>query len=358
MTLVRSGFQTKRRGFLCGVIIVCLLTIASSSSRAWDPDGHQIVATIAFDQLNPKARAEAQTLAAQVVGPGITYDPVTVACWMDDLRGHDSNLPYHGLFFPWHYVDFGLEPTDPKPVLEPGQDNETSGNIITALKRAMVVLQGGTDPYITSKAMAYAMVMHLVGDIHQPLHAAAYFYQEANGRWRNDAGGNRVAIVNGPEIEPKYNLHYFWDAAWRVSFDESSGRVVVDLHFENWNRHDARVVHSLAEELEASYKPADSTSLAPDFVAWANESNQIAREEVYPKLTFTENHKEARISAEYVAMANPLARRRIVLAGYRLGALLNATLGATAPGAIPASYPAGPPNTMTPDASITVPPKN
>jgi hypothetical protein len=308
--------------------------------------------------MNPKARAEAQVLAAQVVGPQGAYDPVTVACWMDDLRGKESVIPYHGLFLPWHYVDFGLEPTDPQPVLEPGQDNEMSGNVITALKRCMVVLQGGTDPYIKTKAMAYAIVMHLVGDIHQPLHAAAYFYQEANGRWKNDAGGNRVAILNGPLIEPKYNLHYFWDAAWRVSFDQSSGHVAVDLHFENWNHHDAQTVKTLAEELEVSDKPEASVNLQPDFLGWAKESNEIAREVVYPKLTFTENHKEARISAEYVALAQPIARKRLVLAGYRLAALLNVTLGATTPGPVPASYPAGPPNAILPDGSIVTPPKN
>ena len=106
------------------------------------------------------------------------------------------------------------------------------------------------------------------------------------------------------------------------------------LHFENWNHHDAQVVRPLAEELEMTYKPGASTNLEPDFVAWAQESNQIAREVVYPRLIFTENHKQARISAEYVALANPLARRRLVLAGYRLGTILNETLGADQPGPV------------------------
>jgi len=319
-----------------------LLAVACLPARAWDPDGHLIVATIAFDHLNPKARAEAETLATQVVGPEKAYDPVTIACWMDDLRGQGPDIPYRGKFLPWHYIDLGIDPDDPKPVLEPGQDNETSGNVVTALKRAMVVLKGGADPYIHSKAMAYAVAMHLVGDIHQPLHAAAYFRQESTGRWTNDAGGNRVAIVNGPEIEPKYNLHYFWDSAWRVSFDETTGRVVVDLHYENWYHHDAAVVREVAYELENSFAPDAQTKLNPDFEAWAAESNRLAREVVYPRLTFTENHKTARISAEYVAMANPLARQRLVLAGLRLAALLNDTLGADSPGPVPPSYPAGP----------------
>jgi hypothetical protein len=340
----------------CAMIVGGLLMAALPPCRAWDPDGHQIVATIAYDHLNPKAKAAVDELAKEVVGPGATYDPVTIACWMDDLRDKTTNIPYHGLFFPWHYVDFGLAPTDPRPFTTPGQDNETSGNVITALKRAMVVLQGGSDPYIKTKAMAYAIVSHLVGDIHQPLHAAAYYYKQPDGRWANDAGGNKVAIVNGPAIEPKYNLHYFWDAAWRAGFDEKSGLVVVDLKYENWNHHNPQVIRPLAEELEASDKPAPTENLEPDFEGWANESNQIAREVVYPRLTFTENHRSARISAEYAALANPLARRQLVLAGYRLATLLNETLGAATPPAIPASYPAGPPS-VVPDATQTAPPK-
>jgi hypothetical protein len=240
--------------------------------------------------------------------------------------------------------------------LEPGQDNETSGNIVTALRRVMVVLQGGADPYVKSKAMAYAMASHLVGDIHQPLHAAAYFYQNANGRWSNDAGGNRVVVINGPVTETTYNLHYFWDSAWRASFDQTSGRVVVDPRYEDWIHHDAELVRPLAEELETTLKPDAKTNLKPDFEGWARESNRLAREVVYPRLTFTENHKLARISAEYAAMAQPLARRRLVLAGYRLAALLNATLGASSPGPVPPSYPAGPANSFLPDRSLMTPP--
>lgn len=335
-----------------------LLLAAAIPGRAWDPDGHLIVATIAFDHLNPKARAEAQILAAQVVGPDGGYDPITVACWMDDLRGQHPGLPFQGLFLPWHFIDLGLNPGDPLPKLEPGQDNEMRGNVITALKRVQVVLQGGTDPYVKTKAMTYAMALHLVGDLHQPLHAAAYFHREGNGRWLNDAGGNKVVVVNGPSFERTYNLHYFWDAAWRASFDEASGRVEVERQYENWHHHDAQVVRQIATELENSAKP--SVPLASeadvfDFIAWAQESNRLAREQVYPRLTFTENHQVARISAAYVAMAQPLARQRLVRAGYRLAALLNATLGADVPTAIPPSYPAGPPNLFVPDSTLPPP---
>ena len=73
-------------------------------------------------------------------------------------------------------------------------------------------------------------------------------------------------------------------------------------------------------------------------------SNGIARDFVYRELTATDNKKYCRLSSEYVAKANALARQRLVLAAWRLAALLNHTLGAEVPVKPPLSYPAGPPS--------------
>ncbi len=83
--------------------------------------------------------------------------------------------------------------------------------------------------------------------------------------------------------------------------------------------------------------------LACNIDQWALESNDIARDFVYPELTLTENKKYCRLSSIYVSRANALARQRLILAAWRLAALLNATLGAdnSSP---PAPYPAGPPS--------------
>jgi hypothetical protein len=150
-------------------------------------------------------------------------------------------------------------------------------------------------------------------------------------------------VVNGPPGDAKFNLHAFWDSAWRASFDDSSGCVVLDPHFPERSLHDPQSVRPLAEIL-ARQPPSTGTNLEPDFDAWARESNGIARDFVYPELTATENKKFCRLSSIYVSRANALARQRLVLAAWRLATLLNETLGASAPVAVPPSYPAGPPS--------------
>jgi len=203
------------------------------------------------------------------------------------------------------------------------------------------VLQGGTDPYVKTKAMACAMAMHLVGDIHQPLHCGTkYFY--SYGQMRQDNGGNKEDVLNGPPGDRKFNLHAFWDSAWRASFDEASGCVVLDPCFQEEGRHDPQEVCALAEALERQPPPA-GTDLETHVDQWARESNAIARDFVYPGITATDNKKYCRLSSEYVAKANALAQQRLVLAAWRLSVLLNNTLGADVPIKAPLSYPAGPP---------------
>jgi hypothetical protein len=265
---------------------------------------------------------------------------------MDDLR-KDTAMPCHGMFLSWHYIDIGIDPGDPRPTLEPGDDNEARGNVVQALKRAVAVLRGGTDPYIQTKAMACAMVMHLVGDIHQPLHCATKYFLSGGGL-HQDAGGNKEEVLNGPSGtgppgDAKFNLHAFWDSAWRASFDDASGRVVLDPHYQEHGAHDPQNVWLLAEAL-AQQPPAPGTDLETHIDQWARESNGIARDFVYRELTSTESRKCCRLSSVYVSRANTLARQRLVLASWRLATLLNNTLGADGPINPPPPYPAGPPS--------------
>ena len=313
----------------CLVVLGFLVLTSFAAVRAWDVQAHTLISRVALERLNPKAKAEVARLAAEVPHAGDPYNSVTISLWMDEIR-MDSRMADFGKFKSWHYIDIPIDDRDPMPSFEPGGDNEEHGNVVQALKRAVVVLKGGTDPYIESKAMACAMVMHLVGDIHQPLHCATkYFF--SHGQWRDDMGGNEELVANMPSLTPgslPFRLHYFWDAAYRARFDAAGGNI--DL---------ASICPR--EDLPAA---SDDKSLEPDFDAWAKDSNAIARNFVYRNLTATDDKKTCRLSSEYVAQAREIARAQLVLAGLRLAALLNATLGADDPGPPPPSYPAGPPS--------------
>jgi S1/P1 Nuclease len=311
--------------------LFALLVFVTLPLRAWDSGGHEIIAAIAYAHLNPKARAAVDQLATQLPRPAHPYDFITLSCWMDDIR-HDATLADYGRFKSWHYIDIPVDDRDPMPDFVPGTDNDVHGNAIQGLKRALVVLDGGTDPYVRDQAMALALIEHLVGDIHQPLHCATkYFF--SHGELRDDKGGNDEFVLNGPSGDTKFNLHAFWDAAWRATFDESTGNIIIDEI-----THDG--VRDLATQIDAGPVPPFTSDAGFDRVA--RESNKLAREVVYPGITATDSAKNCRLSSAYVAQSREHARQQLLIAGRRLAGLLNATLGADTAPPVPKAWPAGP----------------
>ena len=299
-------------------LLLALLVIAAAPLRAWDAGGHQIVDAIAYAHLNPKAKQAVDQLAAQLHSSHGAYDAITIGCWMDDIR-NDPTLADYGRFKSWHYIDIPLDARDPTPDFQPGTDTDVHGNAVQGLKRALVVLKGGTDPYVRDQATALALIEHLVGDIHQPLHCATkYFF--SHGERRDDKGGNDEFVVNGAPGDTKFNLHAFWDTAYRASFDDGSGNVVLD------SRVDPAPIARAIDHAEIT--PA---RLEVNFDAWARESNALARDVVYPGITATDNAKFCRLGSAYVVQSHDLARRQLALAGLRLAALLNETLGGEIP---------------------------
>ncbi len=299
---------------------------AVPAARAWDAPGHAAIGALAYAYLLPGVRATVDRLAGELPAPAGTYNGATMACWMDDLRGKNSPGPYQGKFFPWHYVDFGLHDDDPAPALQPGPDDENGGNLVTGFARALAVLRGGRDPLVGSRAVACAIVMHLVGDAHQPLHGGTEWYRDDAGQWRNDRGGNLVRITNAPAEEPHYNLHYFWDAAYRTSVGADGRTLVVDGQYGSWKEHDPETLRPLVEALSREPLPP-GLNVETDVVRWAQESNALDRAFVYPRLRWALHRHAAELSPEYVTEAHRIARERMVAAGYRLAHLLNEVLG-------------------------------
>jgi len=318
-----TGEMNSGRDVLQWLVVFLVLFWCELPGVGWDAGGHEVIAMLAWEHLNPKARQAVTELAREIPTDGLPYDSVTMACWMDDLRRRDPALPDEGLFLTWHYIDLGIEPSDPMPSLQPGDDNEFHGNVVQALERARVVLEGGTDPYIKTRAMACAMAMHLVGDIHQPLHAATHYFQTAGGWTHHDAGGNKEYVMNGPEGEARFSL-------------------VLDDRYQERGAHDPVALQGLVKVLSGE-SAGVGVNLQPDFAKWAWESHAIAENFVYPGIMTTESKKYCRLSSGYVVRAKALARQQIVLAADRLAVLLNETLGAATPGKPPESYPAGPP---------------
>jgi hypothetical protein len=310
--------------FITKVFTVCALLLAApASALAWHDTGHMVVAQVAYLRLSPaaKARVDALLVTPQGRRPLIflcagyytpetcekTYDPVEIAVWMDDFRGDSLNDEYG----PWHYIDF-------RPIFDGIPERTNVGaepeNVLVRLYWATNKLRKSTGSTKTD-AETLGFLYHLVGDVHQPLHAATR-YSAANPN--GDAGGNGFRIQMPPEAHIS-NLHAFWDAGAGAFGFQSLKRPLDPAGKAN--------ILAIAEGVMKEF-PAESMPEVSDLDphTWVIESNTLAREVVYKNIT-----EGSAPSKAYTDAAQRLVRKRLALAGYRMAGLLNALFIAPPP---------------------------
>jgi nuclease S1 len=168
-----------RRPALLGA--ACLLLASAPSARAWGFEGHRMIASLAEQQLSRAARAEVRRLLAQE--PGATLS--SISTWADEHRSPASGR--------WHYVNFPPGHCD----YQPARDCAGGACVIEALNRQTALLASRTDDAKRLRALKY--VVHLVGDVHQPLHAGH----------AADKGGNTLQLR---AFGRGSNLHALWDS--------------------------------------------------------------------------------------------------------------------------------------------------
>ncbi|HEX3371119.1 MAG TPA: S1/P1 nuclease, partial [Candidatus Acidoferrales bacterium] len=180
-----------------------------SEARAWGCEGHRVVALLAEKHLSPRALAMAKKILSDTpIDPSLSRyckevspDPlIDASTWPDDMRTLRPETA------PWHYVDIPLGTThrnvekfcDPK-----------EGCVTRAIREELAVLRSANSSP-KDRADALRFLIHFVGDLHQPLHAAT----------NNDAGGNCVPVtffklapeLRNPQMEIySPNLHGVWD---------------------------------------------------------------------------------------------------------------------------------------------------
>jgi S1/P1 Nuclease len=264
---------------------------------AWGPQGHRTIGAIADRLLTPAAHeAVLQILADDLDKFGAPSRRTTleaVSMWADEVRGTGADRPG------WHYDDVPLCGTPDKARYCPaGQCNTEQ------LKRLIGVLGDGRAP-VRERDEALKWVVHLVGDIHQPLHAVD----------NSDHGGNLVAVaLEGVHTRGRDNLHRAWD----------NDLVQLALHARN-RQQPPRDIDALAAEALNLEREVGQGS--PD--SWAKESNNLARNVAYRYPGFACNRPPTSIvvlDAAYLDDAELVVRERLLLAGARLANLLNSTL--------------------------------
>jgi len=148
------------------------------------------------------------------------------------------------------------------------------------------------------KAIAYRVLIHLVGDVHQPFHAIQRYTKDyPNG----DFGGNKFKIIFTPVIN---NLHFLWDAILGLDSGDPTSIDVLKKNATNY----------MKEFPTDHYKELIKE---PDVDKWVNESAKAAMEWGYQEIK-----ENTAPTPQYLKTRAQIAKERITLAGYRMAYLL------------------------------------
>ncbi len=287
----RSGSQIQRLILLVALLWAALLTMPAF---AWGAYGHRTVAAIAMANVRPVTAARIRRLMQaapelETAKCKLRDGIIGAASWPDCLYGDKANW---GSTFTWHYVNvpvcgaFDIPANCPDGIC-----------VVTEIERNRRIL---ADRNQSAKARLQALifVVHLVGDVHQPLHVGE------NG----DQGGNKIKAQYG--IVPGRNLHSIWDTA-----------------------NAERAISSASPGLVRRYSPAERARLGggtPE--SWARESWALSKDWVYPtafgKLPCDGKEQAAIVWNEAAIEASvPIIDQRIEQAGLRLARMLDGVLG-------------------------------
>jgi hypothetical protein len=161
--------------------LVFILTLAVHDSFAWGVTGHRITGWIADRHLNKKARKEIERILGQ-------QSLAMASTWMDEIRSDTS----YNYMEDWHWV------TIPDGMTYGQSEKNSKGDIVKTIDRIIKALKSHKLS-AADELQHLKILIHLIGDIHQPLHV---------GRG-DDRGGNDVKVT---WFRNDSNLHRVWDS--------------------------------------------------------------------------------------------------------------------------------------------------
>jgi len=291
---------------------------------AWDIPGHMVVAQVAYHRLNTNALAHLEKLAGQLQFGTHNFNAVNIAAYADEIKNIGNQFRH------WHFIDLGVPDSHLELLTNPPQMDPVNGDVVSALKLCRDVIKGQSSALIANEATAVALLVHFVGDIHQPLHCSAHYYTQENvdpghvhpTTPEHDAGANAIKIVNFADTYT--NLHSFWDKGYKAKrsiFYGATIKTETDLNTFQTSPNDPKI--TAWEQIVLASAPPASVDLKPDFEAWAKETHALGASEAYGKLSGNIEKTPRMLSYKYVKNARKIAQQRLCLAGFRLAELLN-----------------------------------
>ena len=260
---VNQNILIMKRNYLFLFAALC----TTLGAWAWGQKGHDVTAYIAEQHLTPEAKAK---VIAALDGHSLVY----YANWLDNA----SNTPEYRYTKTWHYknVDEG-ETYENAPLAK-------TGDVVVALGEIMSKLKNGNLSH-DDENVALRMLIHLVGDLHQPLHMGH----------RSDLGGNKVNIMS---FNRPTNLHSYWDS-----------ELVEFVHKWSYSEWQFQIDRASAEE--------EAQIVSGDIDAWAKECVAITAG------IYADTPEGTKVSYDYGAKYAPVVEQQLLKGGLRLAHLLN-----------------------------------
>lgn len=246
---------------------------ATNGEARWAAMGHRIVVELAWDGLTPRARAAATGLLGGEV-------PGRASVWADEIRGARRETA------PLHFVNIplGAGAYDSATVCPRGRC------IVSAIGSARATLADPAAPRV-ERQEALKFLLHLVGDLHSPVHVSD----------RNDRGGNQLGVTwRGRDT----NLHAVWDDQLPRAWAVSEGRYLARLR---------ATIRRMSPEERAR-------AAAGSVEGWAMDGNALAERVVYRM------PGGALSQPSYIRAAGPAMDLQLIRAGLRLARLVNQAL--------------------------------
>lgn len=313
------------------LLLAAVLVFLPHPAFAWNATGHSVVALLAYRDLSEADQRKVQAVLrahphfdeflAKVVPAKANRDEWLVmqaSVWPDWIKGARREVKEAYNRPDWHYVNRPVRRLDgaseagraaiEKNIADPTKNR---GRVLTALPAAMAGLKDPTAS-AAERAVHLCWLLHLAGDLHQPLHAATFFSPNSPD---GDLGGNLFFVRRGSQPA---RLHALWDDALG--------------QFQT-----APALDELARLVgREPVRPADRAITDPK--AWADESHALAESVGYK---FNGKWLQGELVTDFLAKPSPtppalpegyearmreVARKRVAIAGVRLADAIRANL--------------------------------
>ncbi|WP_248722613.1 S1/P1 nuclease [Seonamhaeicola sp. ML3] len=254
---------------LLSISIFCFLTsfnLTAKSEYDWGSTGHRVVGEIASKHLKTRAKRAIKKLLKK-------ESLALVSTFADEIKSD----PRFNEFYTWHFINMPMDETyDPSK-------RHPDGDLVSGIETCIKVIKSETSPN-EDKAFYLRMLIHLIGDLHQPLHIGL----------KEDRGGNDF---NVQWFYKDSNLHRVWDTEMIDTYGMTYTELANNAGFKS----------------KKDIKKLQKGSI----IDWVNETHELTKE-VYNSAKFGDN-----LRYNYSYLHFKKVRSQLYIAGIRLAKVLN-----------------------------------